>query len=50
MASGRVLPGPGEPLELVIEVAGRHKPIVVEIGLKGNGLEARRIFESIRPR
>jgi hypothetical protein len=44
------MPGPGGPLELVVDVPGRSKPTVVEIGLKGNGLEARRIFESIRPR
>jgi hypothetical protein len=44
------MPGPGGPLELVVDVPGRPRPTVVEIGLKGNGLEARMIFESIRPR
>jgi len=44
-----VLPGPGVPLELAVYVRGRHKPTVVDIGLIGNGVEARTIFESIRP-
>jgi hypothetical protein len=43
------MPGPGGPLELVVYVPGRAKPTVVDIGLAGNGLEARTIFESIRP-
>ena len=41
--------GLGAPLELVVDVPGRHKPTVVDIGLAGNGAEARTIFESIRP-
>ena len=41
--------GLGAPLELVVNVPGRHKPTVVDIGLAGNGAEARTIFESIRP-
>lgn len=44
------MPGPGGPLELAIAVPGRQKRTVVDIGLKGNGVEARTIFESIRPR
>jgi hypothetical protein len=44
------VPGPGSPLALAVYVPGRHKPTVVDIGLAGNGLEARTIFESIRPR
>jgi hypothetical protein len=44
------MPWPGRPLELVVDVPGRHKPTVVDIGLAGNGVEARTIFESIRPR
>jgi hypothetical protein len=44
------MPGPGSPLALAVYVPGRHKPTVVEIGLAGNGLEARTIFESIQPR
>ncbi|HEX7995627.1 MAG TPA: hypothetical protein VF506_17025, partial [Streptosporangiaceae bacterium] len=44
-----VMPGPGSPLELAVYVPGRNKPTVVDIGLAGNGLEARTIFESIRP-
>jgi hypothetical protein len=43
------VPGPGSPLALAVDVPGRHKPTVVDIGLAGNGLEARTIFESIRP-
>lgn len=44
------MPGPGGPLELAIYVPGRHKPTVVDVGLEGNGTEARTIVESIRPR
>jgi RNA polymerase sigma factor (sigma-70 family) len=44
------MPGLGGVLELVVDVPGRHKPTVVDIGLKGSGLEARTIFESIGPR
>jgi hypothetical protein len=44
------MPGPGRPLELAVYAPGRHKPTVVDVGLKGNGAEARTIVESIRPR
>ena len=44
------MPGLGTPLELIVDVPGRHRPTVIEIGLAGNGLEARTIFDSIRPR
>jgi len=44
------MPGPGGPLELAVYVPGRHKPTVVDVGLEGNGAEARMIVESIRPR
>lgn len=44
------MPSPGAPLELVVDVPGRHKPTVVDVGLAGNGVEARTIVESIRPR
>src|SRR5262249_41896786 len=30
------MPGPGRPLELAVYVPGRHKPTVVDVGLKGN--------------
>ncbi len=44
------MPSQGGPLELAVYGPGRHKPTVVDIGLKGNGVEARTIFESIGPR
>jgi hypothetical protein len=44
------MPGPGAPLELIVDVPGRQRPTVIDIGLAGNGLEARTIFDSIRPR
>jgi hypothetical protein len=44
------MPGPGRLLELAVYVPGRHKPTVVDVGLTGNGAEARTIVESIRPR
>jgi hypothetical protein len=42
-------PGPGRPLELAVFVPGQGKPTVVDVGLRGTGLEARTIVESIRP-
>jgi hypothetical protein len=42
-------PSPGRPLEVVVHTPSQHKPTVVYVGLKGNGVEARTIVESIRP-
>lgn len=43
-------PSAGRPLELAVFVPGRGNPTVVEVGLRGTGLEARTIVQSIRPR
>jgi hypothetical protein len=42
-------PSPGRPLELAVFVPGRGRPTIVDVGLRGSGLEARTIVESIRP-
>lgn len=42
-------PSLGRPLELAVLVPGRDKPTVLDVGLAGNGAEARTIVESIRP-
>lgn len=42
-------PSPGRPLELAVFVPGRGKPTVLDVGLRGTGLEARTIVQSIRP-
>jgi len=39
----------GGVLDMSIFVPGRPRPTVVKIGLAGNGLIARTIFDSIRP-
>lgn len=42
-------PSVGRPLELAVYIPGRREPTVVDVGLRGNGLEARVIVESIGP-